>query len=91
MRGDTSNVRAASATWIAMSASVSASGSMLTVVSAKNFTSFFSTIMYMPAARLTPGRMPRICSAGRMVSGYGAVSPATRPSASPRPTIIIPK
>ena len=56
MRGSTSNARAASAAWIAMSASVSASGSMLTVVSAKNFTSFFSSIMYMPVARLDVGR-----------------------------------
>ena len=69
MRGATSNARAASATWIAVSASVSASGSMLTVASAKNFTSFFSSIMYMPVARRTSGRMPRICSAGRIVSG----------------------
>ena len=65
----TPNARTASATWIAMSASVSASGSMLMVASAKNFTSFFSSIMYMPAARRTSGRMPRICSAGRIVSG----------------------
>ena len=52
-----------------MSASVSASGSMLTVVSAKNITSFFSSIMYMPVARLTSGRTPMIWSAGRIVSG----------------------
>ena len=51
----TSNARAASATWIAMSASVSASGSMFMVASAKNFTSFFSSIMYMPVARLHVG------------------------------------
>ena len=69
MRGVTSNARAASATWMAVSASVSASGSMLTVASAKNFTPFLSSIMYMPVARRTSGRMPRICSAGRMVSG----------------------
>jgi hypothetical protein len=64
---------------------------MFMVASAKNFTSFFSSIMYMPVARRTSGRMPRICSAGRIVSGYGAVRPATRPSASPRRTIIMPK
>jgi hypothetical protein len=69
MRGTTSNARAASATWMAVSASVSASGSMFTVASAKNFTVFFSSIMYMPVARRTSGRIPSTCSAGRMVSG----------------------
>ena len=52
-----------------MSASVSASGSMLNTVSPKNFTLFFSTIMYMPTATFAPGCMPKIWSGGRTVSG----------------------
>ena len=40
-----------------------------TVIPAKNFTLFFSTIMYMPTATLTPGWRPKISSSGRTVSG----------------------
>ena len=68
MRGSTPIERTASATCTAMSASVSASGSMLIVGSAKNFTESLSTIMYMPVATFTPGLSPMICSAGRIVS-----------------------
>jgi hypothetical protein len=52
-----------------MSASVSASGSMLNTVSPKNFTEFFITIMYMPTATFEPGKRPKISSGGRTVSG----------------------
>ena len=54
----------ASAICIVMSASVSASGSMLNTVSPKNFTLFCSTIMYMPTATFTPGAGRRSRAAG---------------------------
>jgi len=91
MRGSTPIAWTASATWSAMSARVSASGSMLMLASAKNFTESLSTIMYIPVATLTPGLRPRIWRAGRMVSGKVSLSPDTRPSACPFFTIIIPK
>jgi len=68
-RGSSPSRRTNAAASVAVSASVSASGSMFTVVSAKNRISRSSTIMYSPATRRTPGAVPMACSAGRIVSG----------------------
>ena len=57
----------------AISARVSASGSMFTVVSAKNISSCCRIMMYRPATCLTSGAVPITSSAGRMVSGYADV------------------
>jgi len=65
--------------------SVSASGSMLTGrVGEELHVVLLSAVMYMPLARRTPGRVPRILQArAGSCRGRGAVRPATRPSASP--------
>ena len=91
IRGSTSKPFTFSAARMAISASCSAVGSKFTVASAIKRTSFLKMSMYSPAMVELPGRALMICSAGRMVSGYGSVRPATRPSASPACTIIIPK
>ena len=88
IRGSTSNTRAVSAVRQAISASSSAVGSMLTIVSAQKNSRSFSTSSCVADTRDTPSRRPTICSAGRMISGYGLSKPPTNPSASCSRTII---
>ena len=52
-----------------ISASSSAVGLKLTVVSARNSGPFLVSIRYMPAIFFTPSSVPIVCKAGLMVSG----------------------
>ena len=87
-RGSMSNTRAVSAARTAISASSSAVGWMFTIVSAQKNTRSFSTSTCAADTRDTPSFRPTIWMAGRMVSGNALYIPPTKPSASPRCTIM---
>ena len=69
MRGMMLNWRISFAASNVISASSSAVGLKLTVVSAKNKGPLFVSTIYIPAILLTPSSIPMIWIAGRMVSG----------------------
>ena len=69
-RGSMSKTRAVSAARHAISASSSAVGSMLTIVSAKKNSRSLSTSRCSAETRDTPSRRPTSWMAGRIVSGY---------------------
>jgi hypothetical protein len=69
IRGVMSNSRALSAAMMAISASSSADGSMLTVGSAMKYVRPSWIIRYSPATRVVSRAGPMTCRAGRMTSG----------------------